>query len=85
MQKITPQKGKLIALHKEEAFKTDSGIYLSDTNKPMTAEVIAVGENDYDIKVGTTIVFKTYTAVEFRLNTQTYLILEYEDIMATLD
>ena len=67
---------------------TSSGIVLPDTakEKPQTAEVVAVGE-DEEIKVsqGDVIVFAKYSGTEIKLNGDDYMILDADDILGIVE
>jgi chaperonin GroES len=67
---------------------TPTGIVLPDTakEKPQTAEVIAVGEND-DVKVsqGDIIVFAKYSGTEITLDGEDYMILDADDILGVVE
>jgi chaperonin GroES len=67
---------------------TPTGIVLPDTakEKPQTAEIIAVGEND-DVKVsqGDIIVFAKYSGTEITLDGEDYMILDADDILGVVE
>ncbi|HLM76914.1 MAG TPA: co-chaperone GroES [Rubrobacteraceae bacterium] len=67
---------------------TPTGIVLPDTakEKPQTAEVIAVGEDD-DVKVsqGDIIVFAKYSGTEITLDGEDYMILDADDILGVVE
>ncbi len=68
--------------------KTASGIVLPDTakEKPQTAKVVAVGEDD-DVKVseGDVIVFAKYSGTEISLDGEDYMILDADDILGVVE
>jgi chaperonin GroES len=72
----------------EREEKTASGIVLPDTakEKPQTAEVVAVGEDD-DVKVseGDVIVFAKYSGTEISLDGEDYMILDADDILGVVE
>ena len=72
----------------EREEKTASGIVLPDTakEKPQTAEVVAVGDDD-DVKVsqGDVIVFAKYSGTEISLDGEDYMILDADDILGVVE
>ena len=72
----------------EREEKTASGIVLPDTakEKPQTAEVVAVGDDD-DVKVseGDIIVFAKYSGTEISLDGEDYMILDADDILGVVE
>lgn len=71
--------------------KTKSGIILSskDKERPNTAKVVAVGDGSNDqpltVKVGDTVLFKSYAPTEFTHQEKPYLILKESDILAIVE
>ncbi len=72
----------------EREEKTASGIVLPDTakEKPQTAEVVAVGDDD-DVKVseGDVIVFAKYSGTEISLDGEDYMVLDADDILGVVE
>ena len=72
----------------EREEKTASGIVLPDTakEKPQTAEVVAVGDDD-DVKVseGDIIVIAKYSGTEISLDGEDYMILDADDILGVVE
>ena len=67
--------------------KTASGIYIPDTakqDKPQIGEVISIGQDVKVVKVGQNVVFAKYGPTELNLESQDYIIVKEEDILATL-
>ncbi len=62
MSKLTPLGHRVVAKQVEKTSKTKSGFYLPEDAKeaPEMAEVLAVGPNVKDVKVGDMIIYKTY-------------------------
>jgi len=81
----------------EEEKVTKSGIVIPDTadrEKPMTAEVVAVGPGKFDedgkripmsVKVGSTVLFKKYGPDEVELEGVKYLVGDEDDILAIIE
>ncbi len=83
---IKPLADRVVAVRVEAAEKTASGLYLPDNakEKPVVAEVKAVGPDVKSVKVGDKIVYKEYTTTELRLDGTEYLIVKEEDVLATV-
>lgn len=83
---IKPLADRVVAVREEAAQKTASGIYLPDTakEKPVIAKVIAVGPEVNQVKVGEKIVYKEYATTDLKIDSQEYLIIKQEDILATI-
>lgn len=83
---IKPLGDRVVAVREKAAEKTASGIYLPDNakEKPVTAEVKAVGKDVKDVKVGDKILYKEYSTTEITVNGTEYLIVKEEDILATI-
>ena len=76
--------------------KTSSGIIIPDTakeEKPQEGEILAVGPgklNDkggrisLQVKVGDRVMFKKYSPDELEIETETYLVVSEEDILAVI-
>lgn len=83
---IKPLADRVVAVRVEAAEKTASGLYLPDNakEKPVVAEVKAVGPDVKHVKVGDKIVYKEYSTTELKLNGTEYLVVKEEDILATV-
>ncbi|MBN2426511.1 MAG: co-chaperone GroES [Calditrichaceae bacterium] len=75
--------------------KTAGGIIVPDTakEKPMKGEIVAVGPGkmgddgkriSMDVKKGDKVLYGKYSGTEFKLDDQEYLIMNQDDILATL-
>jgi len=69
--------------------RTTSGLYIPETakEKPQTGIVIAVGDDDDDIKVkvGQKVLFPKYTGTEIKLEGVEHLIMDADDILAIIN
>jgi len=85
-----------VVLKKEKVEKkTASGIILSGDAKeqPSFATVVAVGEGTrtdgklvpLTVKAGDKVVYKKYSATEFKVEEEEYLVISEKDILAILD
>ena len=78
---ITPLADRVVAVREEAKTQTASGIYLPDSSKekPVMAEVKAVGGEVKHVKVGDKIIYKEYSTTELKIDGTEYLIVKEED------
>lgn len=83
---IKPLADRIVAVREEAKTQTASGIYLPDNakEKPVMVEVVAVGPDVKDIKVGERVIYKEYSTTDLTINGKEYLIIKEEDILATV-
>lgn len=83
---IKPLGDRVVAVHEEAKTQTASGIYLPDNakEKPVVAEVKAVGGDVKNVKVGDRIVYKEYSTTDLKIDGTEYLVVREEDILATV-
>ena len=83
---ITPLADRVVAVREEAKTQTASGIYLPDSSKekPVMAEVKAVGTDIKHVNVGDKIIYKEYSTTELKIDTVEYLIVKEDDILATV-
>ena len=83
---IKPLGDRVVATKEAAATKTASGILLGDSNaeKSNVATVESVGPDVKNVKKGDKIIYREYSATEVKLNSEEYLIIKEEDILATL-
>lgn len=83
---IKPLADRVVAVREVAPTKTASGIYLPEAakEKPVLAEVKAVGPDVKGIKVGDKIVYKEYSTTELKIDGTEYLIVKEEDVLATM-
>lgn len=83
---IQPLADRVVATRVEAAEKTASGLYLPGNakEKPVMAEVQAVGPEVKAVKKGDKILYKEYSTTEIKINGDEYLIVKEEDILATV-
>ena len=79
---IQPLADYVVAQHEEAAKKTASGLYIPGNaqEKPTVAKVVAVATGVRDIKVGDRIVYQT----EVKVESETFLLVKEEDVLATV-
>jgi chaperonin GroES len=82
---IKPLADRVVAVREVAKTQTASGIYLPDNakEKPVLAEVKAVGPDVKGIKLGDKIVYKEYSTTELTIDGTEYLIVKEEDVLAT--
>ncbi|MCF6764545.1 co-chaperone GroES [Thiotrichales bacterium 19S3-7] len=92
---IRPLHDRVLVIRAEEETTTAGGLVLpgSASEKPITGEVIAVGNGKIladgttrplDVKVGDTILFGKYSGTEVKLDGKEYLVMREEDIMGVV-
>lgn len=83
---IKPLGDRVVAVREEAKTQTASGIYLPDNakEKPVVAEVKAVGGDVKNVKVGDRILHDSYKFSEVKIDGTEYLIVREEDILATV-
>jgi len=86
--KVTPLGERLLIKPIKEEKKTEGGIVLPDSakEKPMKAEVIAIGKvEDLDLKVGDKVIFSKYAGTEIKIEDEDYIIIDASDILAKIE
>ena len=83
---ITPLTDRVVAVREEAKTQTASGIYLPDSSKekPVMAEIKAVGTDVKHVNVGDKIIYKEYSTTELKIDNVEYLIVKEDDILATV-
>ncbi len=83
---IRPLADRIVAVREEAQTKTASGIYLPENSKDksMIAQVIAVGPDVAQVKIGDRIIYKEYATTELKMDSKDYLIVKEEDVLATI-
>ncbi len=90
--RLKPLGDRVVVKLVEAKEETESGIILGDAKKqPKIAEVLAVGskiEEDEkkkeEIKVGDKVVYSEYSGKNVEMDDEEYIILNYNDILATI-
>lgn len=82
--------GERVLLKPKTEERTRGGIYLPDSAKESKkeGEVIAVGTKDdkpLPLKKGDIVFYGGYSNDEFEVNGETYIIVDYKDILAKLE
>jgi chaperonin GroES len=83
---LQPLGENVIAQAEEAKSKTASGLYLPDNaqEKPKTAKVLAVGKDAKQVKAGDRIVYKSFSTTEVKVDSEEYIIVKEEDVLATV-
>ena len=87
---IKPLADRVLILPAPAEEKTIGGIIIPDTakEKPLKGEVIAVGNGTKDeetvLKVGDTVLYRTYAGTEPAVEGTKYLIMRQSDVLAVL-
>jgi len=83
---IKPLADRVVAVREQSASRTTSGLYLPENakEKPVVANVVAIGPDVKTLKIGDKIVYKDYATTELKVNDVDYLIIKEEDVLATV-
>lgn len=81
---LQPLADRIVLEQLEAEEKTASGIVLPDSakEKPKVAKVLAVGKDVKEVKVGDTVLYKSYGPDEVKVEGKEYLIGKEEDLLA---
>jgi chaperonin GroES len=81
---IEPIADYVLAQQEEAETKTASGIFLPSQSqeKPKVAKVLAIGSDVKKVKVGTKIIYKTYSTNEVKFGKDEYILVKEEDVIA---
>jgi chaperonin GroES len=87
--KVQPLGSRVLLKPEEESeTRTSSGLYIPETakEKPQTGFIIAIGdeEDDIKVKVGQKVLFPKYTGTEIKLDGEDHLIMDADDILAII-
>ncbi len=83
---IEPIADYVLAQQEEAETKTASGLFLPSQSqeKPKVAKVLAIGNEVKKVKVGSRIIYKTYSTNDIKFGKDEYLLIKEEDIIATV-
>lgn len=84
--KLQPLADRLVATPLEAQEKTTSGFYVPDSakEKPQIGEVVAVGKDVTEVKVGDKVVYSQYKPDTLKVDGQDTLIMKEEDVLAVV-
>jgi chaperonin GroES len=82
--KLQPLADRLVAKPLEAQDKTASGFYVPDAakEKPQMGEVVAVGKEVKEIKVGDHVVYSQYKPDTVKIDGDELMIMKEEDVLA---
>lgn len=87
--KIKPLGTRVLVRPVEESSRTSGGIYIPDTakEKPQRGEVVAIGDEEEEIKVkvGQLVLFPKYVGTDIKLEGVDHIIMESDDILALIE
>lgn len=86
--KIKPLKDRVVVKYSsEELEKTPGGIYVPDVakEKPQKGEVIAIGSEVKEVKIGDSVLFDKYAGSKIKVNDVEYLIIKEEEILGVVE
>lgn len=82
---IKPLADRVVAKKDAAIDKTASGILLgASEEKSNTAVIESIGPDVKNVKTGDRIVYREYSATEVKVNSEEYLIVKEEDILAVI-
>lgn len=83
---IKPLGDRVVAIREKAQEKTASGLYLPNQakEKPVMAEIVAVGPDAKEITIGDKIIYKEYSTTELTIDGQEYLIVKAEDVLGVV-
>ena len=86
---IKPLADRVLVAPTEAKKQTDSGLILTETEKPVTGTIISVGEGTTDdpmqLKVGDKVMYGRHAGVEIPVDTKVCLMMRQSDILATFE
>ena len=85
--KVKPMADYVVVQTEEATAKTVAGLYVppSAKEKPKIAQIVAVGSNVKDVKVGDRVLYKNeYEAVTVKVDGETSIVVAAQNIIATI-
>jgi len=84
--KLQPLADRIVARRVEAEAKSAAGILLPDSakEKPQMGEVLAVGKEVKEVKVGDQILYSKYGPNEVKIDGQELLLIKEEDVLAVV-
>jgi chaperonin GroES len=82
--KLQPLADRLVAKPLEAQEKTSSGFYVPDSakEKPQMGEVVAIGKEVKEVKVGDHIVYSQYKPDQVKIDGDELMIMQEKDVLA---
>ena len=77
---------RVLVSRTEEAKTTASGIIIPDnaTEKPSQGSVVAVSSEVENVKINDTVVFGKYAGNELKLDGESYLVIDVDDLLGII-
>ena len=84
--KLQPLADRIVAKSLEAESKTSAGLYIPDSakKKSQMGEVLAIGVDVKEVKVGDQIIYSEYGPNEVKIDGQELLLLKEEDVLAVV-
>ena len=84
--KLQPLADRIVAKSLEAETTSPSGLYIPDSakEKPQMGEVLAVGKEVKEVKIGDRILYTKYGPTEVKVNGDELLLLKEEDVLAVV-
>jgi chaperonin GroES len=84
--RINPLADYIVAQAEAAETKTASGLYIPGgaQEKPKVAKVVAVGVRVGQVKVGDRIIYKSYSTTDVKVESDEYILVKEEDVLATV-
>ena len=86
--KVKPLGNRVLLKPVEAEEKTKSGLYIPDSAKerPLEAEVVAVGEGkDVNAKAGLKVIYESHSGTEVKINGVKHLVVDIKDVLAVVE
>ncbi len=84
--KLQPLADRIVAKSLEAEAKSPAGLYIPETakEKPQVGEVLAIGKEVKEVKVGDRILYTKYGPNEVKIDGEELLLLKEEDVLAVV-
>lgn len=85
---IKPLGKRVLIKQVEQEEVTKSGIVLPGTvskEKPITGEVLEIGSEIKEVKIGDKVIYEKYTGTEIKDGDENYLLIDIEHILAIVE
>ncbi len=85
--KLQPLADRIVARSLEAEAKSAAGILLPESakEKPQAGEVLAVGKDVKEVKVGDQILYAKYGPTEVKVDGQELVLIKEEDVLAVVE
>ena len=86
--KIRPLGNRVLLMPVEAEEKTKAGIYIPDSakEKPLQAEVVAIGDGkDIKVKPGDKVIYESFGGSEVKIDGKKHILMDAKDILAVME